>query len=165
MNIGFNAVPTFQLGDDFWSSLPQIDPTFSAALDYVGLDFYPDVFGSPIALEHLPAAVEKILRDVRIQDFAAAGISGDVPLRICENGWPTGPQRSYERQALVLESIIRTVHRLRSELNITHYELFGLRDADSSNENLFFQFGILRDDYTPKPAFEVYRKLIAELSG
>ena len=39
----------------------------------------------------------------------------------------------------------------------------GLRDADSNNPNLFYQFGLMRDDYTPKPAFETYRQLIAEL--
>jgi hypothetical protein len=31
--------------------------------------------------------------------------------------------------------------------------------------NLFYQFGLMRDDYTPKPAFAVYRRLIAELGG
>jgi hypothetical protein len=40
---------------------------------------------------------------------------------------------------------------------------YQLRDADSSNPSIFYQFGVLRDDYTPKPAFEVYRRLIAEL--
>ncbi len=163
VKIGFNAVPRFNPQDGFWASLPKIDPAIAKAIDYAGFDFYPDVFGDAIALENLPAAVERLLRDFRTRDLPAAGISADVPLRICETGWPTGPQRSYERQALVLESVIRTVHRLRSELNITHYELFGLRDADSGNDNLCYQFGIMRDDYTPKPAFEVYRDLIREL--
>lgn len=40
-----------------------------------------------------------------------------------------------------------------------------LRDADSSNLNIFYHFGLLRDDYTPKPAFEVYCRLIAELGA
>ena len=130
----------------------------------MGLDFYPDVFGSPIALDaHCPPRWKKSCAIFAQSDLSAAGISADVPLRITENGWPTGPQRPYERQAAVLESVIRTVHHLRNDLNITHYELFGLRDADSANENSFFQFGIMRDDYTPKPAFDVYRALIREL--
>ena len=29
--------------------------------------------------------------------------------------------------------------------------------------DIFDQFGLLRDDYTPKTAFETYRRLIAEL--
>jgi hypothetical protein len=163
VKIGFNAVPTFHEPDDFWSAIVQFDGAFIAALDYVGLDFYPDVFGAPIALEDLPAASENILRNFRKQ-LADASIPATLPLRICENGWPTGPTRPAERQAQVLETVIRTVYRLRAELNITHYELFGLRDADSSNENSFFQFGIVHDDYSPKPAFAVYQRLIQELS-
>lgn len=58
--------------------------------------------------------------------------------------------------------MVRTIADLSEELNITHYELFGLRDADSSNENMFFQFGIMRDDYTPKPAFAIYQRLVQE---
>ena len=163
VKIGFNAVPTFHEPDDFWPTVAQFVPEFRAALDYVGLDFYPDVFGAPIALEHMPLAVEQILRNFR-GNLASAGITAATPLRICENGWPTGPARPYERQAQVLETVIRTVHRLRAELNFTHYELFNLRDADSSHETSFFQFGILRDDYSPKPAFAVYQQLIQELS-
>jgi hypothetical protein len=33
----------------------------------------------------------------------------------------------------------------------------------SAQPDSFYQFGLLRDDYTPKPAFETYRQLIAEL--
>lgn len=49
------------------------------------------------------------------------------------------------------------------ELNIQEYELFGLRDADTSNQNMFYQFGLLKDDYSPKPSFYTYQKLINEL--
>lgn len=58
------------------------------------------------------------------------------------------------------------MHRLRRELNISHYMLFGLRDADSSEPDLFHQFGIMRgDDYTPKPAYHTFRQLIRELGA
>jgi hypothetical protein len=56
---------------------------------------------------------------------------------------------------------IRTIYDLRTEHHITHYEFFDLRDANSADPG--YQFGLLRDDYTPKPAFERYRQLIAEL--
>jgi hypothetical protein len=49
------------------------------------------------------------------------------------------------------------------ELNVTHWELFTLRDADSTRDSLFHQFGVLRDDYSPKPAFERLRGLFREL--
>jgi hypothetical protein len=173
--IGFNAVPDFltapstdvaasSSSNSFWSDIKRLGgKEFVDALDHVGIDFYPDVFGPPIALTDLADAVEYVLRGFRTQCLAVAGIDDNVPLRINENGWPTGPDRSYERQAAVLETIIRTVHRLRAELHITHYELFGLRDADSSNDISFYQFGILRDDYSPKPAFAAYQRLIQEL--
>ncbi len=77
--------------------------------------------------------------------------------------YPGGLIGSAERQAAVLETVIRTIHEHRAQFNITHYEHFVLRDADSSNPDLFYQFGLLRDDYTTKPAFECYRQLILEL--
>lgn len=164
--VGFNATPSFTT--DFWVQLAALsDDTFIGALDYVGFDFFPDVFrplpmapdGSPISLE---AAVIGVLSGFRTVSLAAANIPATVPIHISENGWPTNPQRSYEQQAEVLEIIVRTIHAHRAEFNITHYEYFDLRDADSTNSGL--QFGLLRDDYTPKPAFERYRQLIAELS-
>jgi hypothetical protein len=75
----------------------------------------------------------------------------------------TNRERSYEYQSKVLEVIIQTIYHVRSELNITHYELFGLRDADSIKEDLFHQYGIMRDDYSPKPAYYTFKKLIQEL--
>ena len=71
--------------------------------------------------------------------------------------------RPEQVQADVFEAILRTVHGLRAELNVTHWELFTLRDADSSKDGLFYNFGILRDDYSRKPAFARLRALIAEL--
>jgi hypothetical protein len=36
-------------------------------------------------------------------------------------------------------------------LNITYYEHFALRGANSSVDDPFFQLGLLRDNYSPKP--------------
>lgn len=163
--IGFAVVPDIDpAASGFW---PEVRDTggapFAAALDYAGIDIYPDVFGPRIAPADLPTAVDRLLRDFRDRDLATAAVPASVPIRICENGWPTGPGRSEEQQAAVLERIIRTVHRVRAELNVTHWELFTLRDADSSRDDLFHRFGILRDDYSRKPAFYTLQKLIAEL--
>lgn len=168
IQVGFNAVPSFNPNDDFWLSIArQSDQSFIDALDYVGLDFFPDVF-RPIepkgSLDALRQAVVGVLTHFRQVNLTAGNFPQTIPMHITENGWPTGPTRSYERQAEVLETVIRTVYEQRTNLNITRYELFALRDADSSNTDLFYQFGLLRDDYTPKPAFESYRRMIAELS-
>lgn len=167
IQIGFNAVPTFDPTNDFWPSLAALGgQPFLDALNYVGLDFFPDVF-RPLAPDGVPGdlrtSVVGVLTHFRNVSLATASIPTGVPLHITENGWPTGPARSYERQATVIETIIRTIYEQRERFNITHYELFDLRDADSANPDLFFQFGLLRDDYSPKPAFERYCQLIAEL--
>ncbi|KUL22674.1 hypothetical protein [Actinoplanes awajinensis] len=163
--IGFAVVPDIDPAvSDFWTGVRKSGgPSFAAALDYAGIDVYPDVFGPRVSLDALPGTVERLLRDFREQALVTAGIPATVPIRICENGWPTGPGRPEEQQAVVLETIIRTVYRLRAELNVTHWQLFTLRDADSAKDDLFHRFGVLRSDYSPKPAFHTLRRLIAEL--
>jgi hypothetical protein len=160
--VGFNAVPSDGPQDAFWRGmLSKIDDAFVNSLDYVGLNFYPDT--SEALVGDMATTVTQILAEFREENLTRVGIPGAVPIHITENGWPTGPYRYYTRQADLLEQMVRTVYNLRGKLNITHYELFSLRDADTGNPDLNHQFGILRDDYSPKPAFEVYRKLIAEL--
>jgi hypothetical protein len=163
--IGFAVVSDIDPATSgFWTEVRNAGGArFAAAVDYAGIDIYPDVFGPRLRPDQLPATVERLLRDFRERDLATAGIPASVPIRICENGWPTGPDRPEEQQAVVLDSIIRTVHALRADLNVTHWELFTLRDADSSKDDLFHRFGVLRDDYSPKPAFHTLRQLIAEL--
>ena len=86
-----------------------------------------------------------------------------MPIHIAENGYPTGPGRSYEEQDRALREMVRAVHDFRGNYNVTDYRWFDLRDGDSGDPNFQQQFGLMRDDYTPKPAFETYRALIAEL--
>ena len=165
--VGFNAALNFDPSDDFWPAIFALGgEPFLAALDYVGLDFFPDVF-RPLAPDgsagDVRSSVKAVLAHFRQVSLAAAHIPTTCPLYITENGWPTGPTRSHERQADVLEVIVRTIYEHREQYNITHYEFFSLRDADSANPNLFSQFGLLHDDYSPKPAFNRYRQLIAEL--
>jgi hypothetical protein len=136
---------------------------FQACVDYVGIDMYPDVFGGRIEQANLDPAVGEVLRTLRHQALPLAGITNSTPIRICENGWPTGPDRPEDRQAEVLEEVLRAVHARRHELNVTHWELFALRDADSTKASPFHQFGIVRDDYSPKPAFDRLRQTFAEL--
>ena len=67
--------------------------------------------------------------------------------------------------AEVLETVVRTVHQRRTKLTITHYELFLLRDGDSERPDMGAQFGLVLHDYALKPAFGVYRRLIAEFGN
>ncbi|MFH9348337.1 hypothetical protein [Kitasatospora sp. NPDC017646] len=164
LSVGFNAVPSFDPADTFWSELGELaDERFHGALDYVGLDFFPDVF-RPVPGDRLAEAVRAVVTGFRNDALPRAGIGPAVPLRICENGWPTGPGRSEERQAQVVEQVVRAVAGLAERLSVLSYSFFALRDADSAGPGLFHHFGLLRDDYTPKPAFDVYRELVGELT-
>ena len=160
--VGFNATPMFA-PDTYWHELgAQATPDFLAALDYVGLDFFPDVF-RPIPADQLEQTIEFVIQSLRKRDLPAAHIETGVPIRITENGWPTGVGRSPEKQADILARIVRTLYAIKDTYNLTHYEFFQLRDGNTGNSDTLHHFGMMDDAYAPKPAFEIYKKLIAEL--
>jgi hypothetical protein len=163
--VGFAASPEIDPGGaPFWREVAALGADrLARAIDYAGLDMYPDVFGGRVELGRLERAVDWLLRSFREQALPLAGVGANVPIRVCENGWPTGRGRSEARQADVLEVVLRAVHARAGELGVTHWELFALRDADSSKDDLFHNFGVLRDDYTPKPAYGRLIELFAEL--
>jgi hypothetical protein len=172
--IGFGSVPESQVSvPGFWEQLGKTGGSrFLDSVDFVGHNFYIDVFNDKsFSLDEVSAATEHTLRELREKSLKEAGIPFSVPIRVTENGWPTGKnpivnmERPFSQQAKVLETVIRTVHRLHNELNISHYVLFGLRDADSSKEDLFHQFGIMYDDYSPKPAYHTFQTLIRDLGA
>ena len=171
IRVGFNSTPTFGEKSAFWANIgSRGGREFLGSVDYVGLDFFPDVF-RPAAPDGQPGdirdSVVLVLETMRNQWLPACGIRPLIPIDVAEHGWPTGPARSYERQARAIETVIRTVWELRERLNIARYTLFDLRDADSSTpevmDDIFHHFGITRDDYVPKPAYQVFRQLIGEL--
>jgi hypothetical protein len=162
--IGCNSTPIMDPAQEFWTDLGRRGGSgFVDALDYVGFDFFPDL-ARPIAPDRLVDAVTGVLTSFREQSVPAAGIPHGVPIHIGEHGWGTGPNRSDERQAEVVETVVRTVAGLAGKLNIDTYEYFALRDADSANPNPFYQLGLLRSDYSAKPAYAAYKRLVAELS-
>jgi hypothetical protein len=160
LRVGTNTTPLFGPSAGFYADLvkaggqPLID-----GLDYIGLDMFPDVF-RPVAEGTMRTATGGLLRYHRDQVLAPVGL-GHLPLHITEHGWPTGPERTPQRQAAAIRDVIETVLELKDQLRIDAYELFSLRDADSGNPDLFHQFGIMTDAYEPKPAFDVFKDLIA----
>ncbi|MGW4244692.1 hypothetical protein ACWELQ_19540, partial [Nocardia sp. NPDC004722] len=161
IRIGCNSSVILDPAQEFWTDLGRRGGSeFAEALGYVGLDLFPDVF-RPIQPERLEAAIAAVLTGFRSESLTAAGIPTTTPIHITENGWATGPNRSLERQAEVLETVVRIVDSLSAELNITTYEHFSLRDSYSGQGDMNLEFGLLRSDYTPKPAFDRYRELIA----
>ena len=85
VKVGFNTTPTFGPSADFWTRIGADGEPFVEALDYVGLDFFPDAH---------------------------------VPIHIAEHGRPTSAGRTPDRQAEVIERVVRTVHANRGRLNI-----------------------------------------------
>jgi hypothetical protein len=168
LRIGFNWFYRTDPGneDSFWTYLGDHGgKRFVDALDWVGLDVYPGTFFPPAA----PAAstgdfVINALSQLRQCFLKEAHIPKTVPIHIEENGYPTGPGRSYADQRSALESMVGAANTYRANYNVTHYFWFDLRDADTSSPNFQQQYGLMRDDYTPKPAFDAYRSLVAKWS-
>lgn len=154
-------------GLTFWSYLSShAGPEFHAALGWVGLDAYPDTFGAiaPDLLGDARDTMITALRDLRGCYLPAAGIGREVPLHISENGWPTGPGRSESQQASVLRAEVEAVSAYRSTYGVSDYRWFDLRDGNSSDASIESHYGLMRDDYTPKPAYAAFRDEIQRLS-
>lgn len=159
LRVGFNTTPLFGPAASFVTDLTNRGgKDFITDLDYVGLDFFPDVF-QPVAASDLADAVEGLLRHHRDSVLAPSGL-GHLPLHITEHGWPTGPGRPPHRQADVVETVVRVIAARSKQLHLSGYTHFALRDADSAQSGLFHRFGLTTDDYAPKPAFEILKKLV-----
>ena len=150
----------------FWNHLrDRGGKPFVAALDWFAVDAYPGTFFPPAeaTLEDYRDGMVNAMSAIRCYG-RAAGISDTLPLKVEENGWPTFPGRSVETQAAALEAMVRAVHDFRGTYNVTDYRWFNLRDADSSHPAVAQHYGLLFDDYSEKPAFAVYERLVDELS-
>lgn len=160
LRIGCNSTLLFGQAAGFWNEIVRLGgDAFAADLDYIGVDLYPDVF-RPIAASHLGTVVQRALFEYRSERLGPAGLA-HLPLFITEHGWPTGPERPPERQAEVLRTVIGSVADNTRTLNLGGYTHFSLRDADTANADLFCHFGLMTDNYEPKPAFRVFADLIA----
>ena len=172
LKIGFNwAYATDQHGGaDFWSYLGrQGGSGFVGSVDWVGVDSYPGTWGPPLSSGDLAtgvsSAIGSVLQSMRSRYLPAAGISKRVPIHFSESGYPTGPTRSYADQATAVQAIVTAVNAGRAAYNVTDLRWFDLRDNNSSSTSFEDQYGLMRDDYTPKPAFAAYQNLIATLGG
>ncbi|HEY4828517.1 MAG TPA: hypothetical protein VIH85_17210 [Solirubrobacteraceae bacterium] len=174
VRVGFNwAYSTEQDQEVFWRYLGRTGgPRFTGALDWVGLDAYPFTWNSPdppASSDELAVAtarwMDRALSLLRSTYLPFAGIPDTVSLQLSENGYPTGPGRTDAMQATVLRAAVTAVHQARRADNVTGYRWFDLRDADSSGPSFESGYGIMRDDYSPKPAFAVYRQLVAEFGA
>jgi hypothetical protein len=171
VKVGFNWAYATDAGERaFWRYLGHHGGRqFVDDLDWVGLDAYPGTWGPALAGRSLTAEttsfMDGALRVLRSTYMPLAGIPHTVPVRVSETGYPTGPGRTDAMQVTVMKAATEAVYHARARYNITGYRWFDLRDADSSSSSFESQYGLMRDDYSPKPAFGAYRALVARLSN
>jgi hypothetical protein len=166
--IGFNYAwrsgGAFDAG--FWRDLRRLGGArLRRATDWVGLDIYPGTFTPgvlfPAPIVDLGDALLEGLAQMRECYMRLGGFGTGTPLRIEEIGYPTGPGRSEASQLRALPALVNSAVAYRGTYDITDFRWFGLRDNNSDGPNFQSFFGLLRDDYSPKPAFAAYRRLIA----
>jgi hypothetical protein len=172
VKVGFNWAYATDAGEHtFWRYLGDHGGRrFVAALDWVGLDAYPGTWGPALAgrgglTAETTSFMDAALHALRATYMPLAGIPHTVALQVSEIGYPTGPGRTDAMQVTVMKAAIEAIYHARHAYHVTGLRWFDLRDADSSNPSLESQYGLMRSDYAPKPAFGVYRTLVARLSN
>jgi hypothetical protein len=156
-----------EASSSFWVTLGRLGGRrFADAVDWVGLDSYPGTWVPQIPLSTFTpglaaGAVKESVRSLRDCLMPLAGLGSATAIHIAENGFPTGAGRSEELQSQVLVAMVRSVDAIRATYGVTDYRWFDLRDSSSADPSIESQYGITRDDYSPKPAFATYRDLIA----
>jgi hypothetical protein len=143
-------------------------PAFVRALGFVGLDFYPGTVYPPVMAPGDSYRAELAQAAGVVRDCLApkAGIGARTPIWITEDGVSSAAPGGEEAQASALEQLVQAAREYAGTFGITDYRWFNLRDSSSHSPAdlvgpTFSSFGLLRDDYTPKPAFAAYRALIA----
>jgi hypothetical protein len=173
--IGFNYAWRFDFADQandarFWEALGRRGGRrLRAHTDWVGVDLYPGTWTPgvlfPAAIVDLGDAFLEGIAQTRECFMPKAGFTRRTPLRIEETGYATGPGRSEADQAAATAAFARASHRFRGTYAISDFRFFGLRDNDSDGPTFQQHFGLLRDDYTPKPAFGAYRRAVARFGA
>ena len=168
LDVGFNVMWRYSPDSDrkFWEDIgahPEA-AAFRRAVGNVGVQVYPGLVWPPSRLPGRTAGDEiaEALTLVRDCYMPKAGLDRRVQLWVSENGYATNLGRDEDSQATDLESTLDAVSKWSGALGITDYRYFNLRDNNSDGTDLFSAIGLLRDDYTRKPAFAVYRRGIAK---
>lgn len=165
IQVGFNVADDAPLS--FFKDLRKKGfSKYGNVVDWVGVDLYPQTWSdlTPTGPAAAAASMEAELRRLRYEALPAAGIPGGARLHISESGFPTGPGRTEAQQSELMRAAVLRVSEVRGTLGVTDYRWFSLRDANSSVNSYEAQYGVLRDDYSPKLGFETLRSLIAQLS-
>jgi hypothetical protein len=141
-------------------------PRFLKALGFVGLDDYPGTVYPPILAPPIDTAADEMasaIATMRICYLPLANIPQQTPLWVTENGFPSNGAAD-QNQVAALRGMVGAAEEYGGTYDVTDYRWFNLRDNSSNGTGLFDKDGLLRDHYTKKPSFGVYRSLIKGLS-
>jgi hypothetical protein len=154
-------------GSAFWASLRRDGGSaLAGALAWVGIDVYPGTWSGPSA-DVIPtsSAISRTVVDslacLRDEHMPEAGLASSTSITVSETGYPTDAARSPQLQASVLRETVATVQSVRARYGVDALNWFSLRDGNTASGQLQNGYGLLRDDYAPKPAFAAYRDIIA----
>ena len=167
LDVGFNVMWRWNPDTDrqFWEDIgahPNA-AAFRKAVSNVGVQIYPGLVWPPAPLPGRTAGdeVAEALTLVRDCYMPKAELGRRVQLWVTENGYATNLGRSEDSQRRDLESTVEAVSQWSGALGITDYRWFNLRDNNSDGSDLFSAVGLLRDDYTRKPAFAAFKQAVA----
>ena len=139
---------------------------FTAAVQWVGGDVYPGTWSAP-SMSVFPttaliqSSVQSSLGCLRTLQMPSAGLGAGVTITVAEPGYPTDATRSESTQAAVLRAIVASVLAVSRPLGVTDLRWFDLRDANTASAQLENGYGLMRDDYSAKPAFTAFQQLVA----
>ncbi|HVF77214.1 MAG TPA: hypothetical protein VNA28_02865 [Solirubrobacteraceae bacterium] len=156
--------------EPFWSALKTAGgAAFTQAVGFVGVNIYPGTWTPPLSSKapttsQIWDVMYSTLHSLRHRHMVAAGVP-QAAIIIGETGYPTSAKRSAATQERMLKTIIEAADRARTAYGVTDLYGFGLRDARSASGLMEDGYGVLRDDYTAKPAFNTLRSLIAQIGA
>jgi len=167
LKIGFNFAmrsPDVFSDADFWRTIGALGgDEFRRSLDWVGFDYYPGTNIPPVVANEYNSMVEA-MATMRRCYLPLAGIAPRIPMHVDEIGYATGTRHTEAQQAAALEQLVRAANDYRGTYNVDNFFWFDLRDNNNTTGRFQDYYGLLRADYTPKPAFDTYRRLVTENS-
>jgi hypothetical protein len=171
VKVGFNWSYNPSVGSDpFWSYMASTGgATFAKDVDWVGVDVYPATWQSlPSGLGFatgVSQVMTQAIASTRGTFMPLAALSASIPIQIAETGYPTGPSRSYTMQATAMQSEVSAVVSAHTTYNVSALQFFDLRDAITNNAIVADHYGLMTDQWVPKPAFAAYEALITQYGG
>lgn len=172
--IGFNWFYSFGRSQDvkFWREVGATGGSrFAHDVSWVGVDLYPGTY-VPFTLPPETAKdfastastdVESALNYVRTQLMPLAGLGKSVPMGISEIGWATNPpSRSFSEQSALVTAFSYGACSVVRQDNLEFMQWFDLADNAVSLPQSPLKMGIMRYNFSPKPAFYAYKKVIAQ---